>query len=357
MSALSDPRSKELLTFHRAFWGRELTSTPLVATGIVGRYSRLGMFYHPDLPLEGYFSPDMIRVDELINRYQRWFERDGILENQVFRLASVEHTVCWLEAILGCPIRYSFVHDTMWAEESADRVWPPPLPDVTTNPWFKKLIELSQAFDQAFHGRFPIGTLQLRGATDLLGAYLGGSQLCLLAYDDPEGLQTAVSRTTELCLQVAQAQLTAIRPVQGGYFNYFQVWAPGTTVVWSQDLSTLFSPEMYGEFFLPFDRRLAGVCQYPLLHVHTSELHCFPLWAEIEGLNLEVTVDSTGTTLAEILPLLDRLQEQKIALMVQVQNNQELELAQSALSPQGLHLATRYQPGRPSVFEDLRIND
>jgi hypothetical protein len=357
MDTLNDPRSKELLNSHRAFWCRELTSTPLVATEIVGRYSRLGMFYQPDLPLEGYFTPDMIRVDELNSRYQQWLEWDGILENQVFRLAGVEHTVCWLEAILGCPIRYSFSHDTMWAEEPLTIHWPPLIPDLAKNPWFKKLIELSQAFDQTFHDRFPVGTLQLRGATDLLGAYLGGSQLCLLAYDDPEGLQTAVTRTAELCQQVVQAQLKVIRPVQDGYFNYFQVWAPGTTVVWSQDLSTLFSPEMYRDFFLPFDRSLAAVCQYPLLHVHTSEVHCFQLWAEIEGLNLEVTVDSTGTTLAEILPLLGKLQEQKIALMIQVQNNQELELAQSALSPQGLHLATRYQPGRPSVFEDVRLRN
>lgn len=357
MGTLNDPPSKELLNSHRAFWGRELTPTPFVAREVIGRYSRLGMFYKPDLPLEGYFTPDMIRVDELIDRYRRWFERDGILENQVFRLASIEHTVCWLEAILGCPIRYSFVHDTMWAEEPADRIWPPPLPDLATNPWFKKLIELSQAFDQAFHGRFPIGTLQLRGATDLLGAYLGGSQLCLVAYDDPEGLHRAVARTAQLCQQVVQAQLEVIRPVQDGYFNYFQVWAPGATIVWSQDLSTLFSPEMYREFFLPFDRKVAGVCQYPLLHVHTSELHCFPLWAEIAGLTLEVTVDSTGASLAEILPVLSNLQERNIALMIQTQNDHELELAQSALSPQGLHLATRYHAGRPSVFEDVRLGN
>lgn len=350
----SNAQIENLIRQHAAFWRRAPDVPPLLAPKQLARYSRLGVFYRSDLPREGAFTPDMIRVDEIVNRTRRWLERDGIVDGALFQVAEIGHTMPWLEAILGCPIYYSFDHDTMWAETSEDHVLPPPMPELSRNAWMLKLEELTQAFSEQCDERMPIGTLQLRGVTDLLGAWVNPAQLGLIAYDDAALLHAAVAVCAELATQVIQRQLRVARPFHGGYVNYFQVWAPGTTIVWSQDLATIFSPSMYREFFLPFDLEIAAQVAYPLLHIHTSELHCLPLWIEIPGLTLEVTVDPTGAKLENILPILRQIQE-KVPLMLQVQNDGEYSHALANLSLLGLHLISRYPQGRPSVQRDQRF--
>lgn len=343
-----------LLQQHAAFWRRESNTLPILAPKKLARYSRLGMFYHPDLPRNGSFTPEMIRIDEIVTRTRRWLERDGIVDDTLFQVAEISHTLPWLEAILGCPIHFSFDQDTMWAETPENQPWPPRLPDLSHNPWVLKLVELTQAFSELCGERWPVGTLQLRGATDLLGAYMNPGQLGLLAYDDPTALHVAVELCADLCIQVIAGQLKVARPFHNGYVNYFQVWAPGTTTVWSQDLSTIFSPAMYRDFFLPFDMKIAASVAYPLLHIHTSELHCIPLWSEIPGITLEVTVDPTGTALEKILPVLQHAQT-RMPLMLQVQNDDEYQCAFEHLQSQGLHLISRYPLGRPSAQNDERF--
>lgn len=345
---------ENLLQQHAAFWRRDPNAPPLLAPQKLARYSRLGAFYHPDLPREGAFTPAMIHVDEIANRMQRWLERDGIVDDPLFQVAEISHTIPWLEAMLGCSIYFSFDQDTMWAETPDDQPFPPPHPDLSRNAWMLKLEELTQAFSELCGARLPVGTLQLRGATDLLGAYVNPGQLGLVAYDDPASLHAAVQVCAALGIEVSARQLKRAHPFHGGYVNYFQVWAPGTTMVWSQDLATIFSPAMYREFFLPFDTRIAASVAYPLLHIHTSELHCLPLWAEIPGLTIEVTMDPTGVTLEQVLPTLRQLQN-KMPLMLQVQNDAEYERALADLSPVGLHLISRYPSGRPPAQKDQRF--
>lgn len=354
MKTLFDSEINSLLSRHAAFWHRYDVTRPLLAPCSLACNSRLGLLFDPALPAEGIYTPDMIRPQEIAKRLVRWLESNGIGDGDVFRLAGLESTVPWAEAVLGCPIFYSFVHDTMWAEKPANAPWPPDMPNLDRNPWLRKMLDLTSAIDQASAGRFPVSTLQLRGASDLLGAYLGASELCLLAYDDPQGLHLAIRLCTDLLTEMTRRQREALRPVQGGYFNHFQVWAPGTTAIWSQDLSTLFSPEMYREFFLEGDFQMAKSVNFPVLHTHTSESHCFSLWSEIDGLTLEVTIDPTGKSLDDILPELVRLQA-RMPLMVQAQNDDELERALAQLEPRGLLLVSRYQPGRLSVSEDLVI--
>jgi len=350
---LQDPSVDDLQTRHAAYWNMESVRAPVSAGDSIGRHSRLGMYYRDDMPVEGPFEPEMVRTEEVVNHFRRWFERDGILFGDTFNVALPSSTIPWMEAIVGCSIFYSFEHDTMWAESPRDVVWPPPRLDLEANPWMQKLLELSVAFDEAFHGEFPVGTLHLRGATDLLGAYAGTSRVCMAAYDDPDSLRAAVDVVADALVGVVQRQMDAIRPYRDGYFSFWEMWTPGTTTTWSEDLSTLFSPEMYREFFLPFDEEMASRFDYPVLHVHTGEAHCFRMWGEIDGLILEVTTDPTGPTLQEVMPLLIELQEH-MPLMVQVQSDEEMALTLATLSPRGLEVAGRRKPGRPSILEDLR---
>jgi hypothetical protein len=351
---LTQPETAALLDRHRAFWTAGDGSL-LLSSHSIARYSRLGPFWEEGMALDGPLTPDMIRPAETARRLARWLRCEGITDGDSFRLALVDSTIPWLEAILGCPIYYSVTNDTVWAETPEEPMWPPPLPDLDRNPWMRALEELTQAYSAECGARLPVGTPQLRGATDLLGAYLGPAQLCLAVRDAPHSVRAAVQTSTELCAEVTRRQARWIPPCKGGYFNSFEVWAPGATVVWSQDLCTLFSQHTYDEFFLPFDIAMSTSVKHPVLHLHTGSLRLFDLWRNVPGLALQIALDPVGPALTDVLAVVTGLQEGR-PILFQVQSISELALAQATLKPQGLHLASRWPGGRPLPAEDPRFD-
>jgi hypothetical protein len=353
---LRDIEIETRLAQHAAFWRRGAVDAPLISRGGLARRSRLGVLCGPDWPQEGRLTPEMLSPERIARRAARVMTHDGIILGDAFALSQLSSTIPWLEAMIGCPIFYSLPNDTVWAETLADPALPlnPGVMALERNPWLAKLVEIMQAFSATCANQLPVATLHLRGASDLLGAYLGPSRMCLAAYDAPGDLGASVAVAADLIAEVIKHQNRAIAPFRGGYFSGFELWAPGATVIWSQDLATLFSPAMYRRLFLEFDRRVAALTDWPLLHVHTSEAHCYPLWAEIPGLCIEITVDPTGSTLAQLLPQIAALARDH-PLMLQVQNERELALAIGMLPAQGLFVQSRRPGGRPPVASDLEL--
>lgn len=351
---LRDPGIPVLLGRHAAFWRHEEAAAPLLSRGSLARRSRLGVLCGPDWPAEGRLEPGMLQPERIAQRAAHLMKHDGIIQGDAFALSQLSSAIPWLEAMLGCPIFYSLPNDTVWAEAPETPIWPLRLPNLARGPWFIKLAEILEAFAAACADRLPVATLHLRGATDLLGAYLSPSRLCLAAYDAPDELIASAAAVVDLMAEVIDQQNRALPSYRGGYFSGFELWAPGTTAIWSQDLSTLFSPAMYRRLFLEFDRQVAGLTNWPVLHVHTSEAHCFPLWAEIPGVCIEITVDPTGSTLEGLLPKIADLARTH-PLILQVQDEQELALAVERLPAAGLFVQSRQPGGRPPVAADLEL--
>ena len=350
---LYDLASEALLSRHAAFWRREEADLPLVSRGSLARHSRLGVLCGPDWPMEGRLSPDMLWPERIAQRAARLMEGDDLVLGDAFAISQLGSAIPWLEAIVGCTIFYSLPNDTIWAKTPAEPAWPLRVANWEHNPWLIRLVEIIQALAATCADRLPVTTLHLRGATDLLGAYLGPSRLCLAACDAPDDLVASVAAAIDLIAAVVRHQNRSVPPFRGGYFSDFGLWAPGSTVIWSQDLSVLFSPSMYRRLFLEFDRQVAALTDWPVLHVHTAEAHCFPLWAEIPSLCIEITVDPSGPNLAQLLPRIAAMMQDH-SVMLQVQDDHELTLAVETLLSQGLFVQSRYAGGRPPVASDLQ---
>ena len=100
---------------------------------------------------------------------------------------------------------------------------------LSSNSWYLKLLELTDALVRHAHGRYPVTQTLMRGPADLAVALRGHERFCLDLYDQPEPAGQLAQRCTDIWIQVAQAHLARIPAFHGGYTPpRLEVWAPGS---------------------------------------------------------------------------------------------------------------------------------
>ena len=88
----------------------------------------------------------------------------------------------------------------------------------------------------------------MRGPLDVLAAMRTPQQMCLDLIEQPEEVRGLLGELTELWIAVGRAVLEVIPPFHGGYLGRMGMWAPGPAITPQNDVSTLLSPQTYGEF-------------------------------------------------------------------------------------------------------------
>jgi hypothetical protein len=167
----------------------------------------------------------------------------------------------------------------MWAEPVIDdwAAWDGNRPELDTNPWALKLMELLDALVEFSAGRYPLAPTLMRGPFDILSAMRGPAKLPLDLYDHSDKIRQAAALCADVWIKIAEAQLAKIPDSPDGYFaapHGLKFWAPERVVWLQEDALALLSPRFHRDFVRPFDRQIGE--QFPWMGFH---LHGTCQWA------------------------------------------------------------------------------
>lgn len=213
--------------------------------------------------------------------------------------------------------------------------------------WLGKLLTVTRLLVERAQGRYPVTQPLLRGPIDLLTAVLGDEPSCFLMKDDPEQFRRLLDVCTDNFIAIMKAWMSASPPFRGGYCEY-GIWAPGTVVRTQADNAALIAPDDYRQFLKPCDERICDAFDYPLIHTHSGVIHIMvdSLLDTGKLRAIQVSLDyPAGPPVAEILPILKRINRRKPLIITGGLTAKELEMLQSALSPRGLCLSVSVHDG------------
>jgi hypothetical protein len=334
---ISESELKAALARHQAFWDMSAIDRPLIAA------SQGHPFAFDDFQWEqqdeGELTPDMLNVAHLLDQYEDHFQSVGLLQGDAFWVGEPPRAVPWMEAIMGCEIRFSVSGRSIWAEAVLqDWCGLQTLTNYRESPWLAVLVEITEGLAKLSGGRFPVAMPLQRGPLDVAAALRGLDRLALDYYDDPEQFKQVLDICTAANLLVAEILAEIIPPFHSGHGNYFGLWAPGWPYLHQQDAMASFSPKTYKEAIRAGDELLLGAFDYSIRKFHSASLHILD---EASGMDcvrgVQVTLDPTGPTLEELVPILAEVQQRK-PLLVNCTSHEAMEQLREALSPQGLCL-------------------
>lgn len=285
-----------------AFLRRGETDRPLIGCNAGSYADQRFPRMMESLPV-GKIGPEDVDVNLFLTEYADLLGNNGRTGDDYPLVMAPFVYVPWMEAIMGCPIISS--PNSLWAEPCVDdwRSW-----DwdgrALERPWAEKLIELMRGLVKLSDGRIPVAPTLMRGPSDIMAAMRGATRFSTDTIDFPDEVRRIARICADVWIEVGKAQLDIISECGDGYMagdHGLRVWAPDKIVWLQEDAMALLSPELYRQFYLPEDRRIARVFPYTAFHLHGSAL-----WAvddlvavpEIDVLELnfeDATTDEEGT--------------------------------------------------------------
>jgi hypothetical protein len=235
-------------------------------------------------------------------------------------------------------------------------LWPEPteytaaIQEITfaeSNPWYRKLIEVQEAIVKHAAGRYAVSLSHLRGPADILAALLGTQRFLIAMYDEPWRIERLAGQIAAVWLRVTQGQEAVVPAFRGGYgIRQFGLWSPGRSVWLQDDTSGMMSLHHYRRFFLG-PLRSMSVYPFGVLHLHAHSLHLAEALAAVPGIRaINIYFDTPAITIADALPVLRQLQQQRMPLILARDVYQGFSLEEyaeimDALSPRGLSVHMR----------------
>jgi hypothetical protein len=335
-----DRDGKALLERHAAWWRREASLyTQVHSSPLVPLWLPLadGTDATEDLDLR----PEMLDAERLAGPALEAGPLE--LRGDLFRVAVPYARVPWVEAILGTPIRATIQGGSMRTEAfcASWEEWEGTGPH-RDEAWFGLLTQLTESLVRRSGGRCAVVQTLMRGPSDLAEAVLGPELMCFSLYDHPQALRRFLDEVTGTFVEILEAQLARVVPVEGGYVTPFGIWAPGTVVRTQCDATAFLSGAQYAEWFLPYDLRICETVDYSFIHLHSCSLHTVDaLLAQERPHAIQVTLEDPGPSLKEMLPIFQRILGSKPLLLEGKLSDDEVVWLQDQLPQGGLAITVR----------------
>ncbi len=332
--------NQEKINMHEDFWARKSLGRPLVSFQLkeymVGR--RFSAAQH--LLVEGKeLTPDLLNVDELISDYERMYAEACKTGQDAFWVAEPFNGIPWMEGIFGCKItgaNDSFVaHPFMTSVADLKKI-----AFTQSNPWFRKYIEFVTKITKFAEGRFPVGQPILRGVSDVVGTMIGQTNLIFALMEEPEILRDAFYVVAEAQKALIKAQYQYSADFLGGHaLGFYHVWCPGRCIWFQEDLSALFSPDLYDQHIKEIDQYICNDYEYTMMHLHPASFFIIDSILEIDQLKaIQINKDIGGPTIKEMLPTLQKVLKKKNLILFAELDEKEIDLIFKELPSEGLFL-------------------
>ncbi|HEX9118011.1 MAG TPA: hypothetical protein VGA61_18230 [Anaerolineae bacterium] len=289
--------------FRLSFWARNGGLRPPV--GVVPARTWLPIGY-----LRGPFERAYVTAADVTPALARTDYEDGSIERQVFSddwlpYSAPWRAVPWLEAMCGCPVRYAA--GALAPEACVDHSAALAERELPFDPaWSARLAAETARLERELPGDCLASPTILRGPSDVVAAARGLSNFYLDLVDDPAGVARAAQAANRLLCDVFDSHVAMVPPRLGGYGHIYGYWAPGPTNVLQEDVLGMCRPAVYRDLFQPLNAAaVARMGPHTLFHLHSTGLRH---WSDVLGVpglaGLEITIESNGPRLADLLPIL-----------------------------------------------------
>ena len=214
-------------------------------------------------------EPEMLKVDGFRDDYLRMYDEAESVEQDIFFTGTPFTGMPWMEAMLGCDV-YATGH-SFAARGPGGQAEGLSLETRFCQPWLDKYLEFTRMLSEVGDGRFPVGQPIMRGPTDVVGTLLGQDRLVYEMYDHPDEVRRLLREAAEIFLRVIRKQKRLIPDFHGGSsIGFYDLWCPGDSIWYQDDLNALLSPRIYDEIVLPVHRMIPKAYKYSLFHLHPA---------------------------------------------------------------------------------------
>lgn len=322
------------------FWRREPAARPLIGFSLKTWFPLDEFSASAAWPENMLLSPADVDPAAFLDDQDAQVAAEADFDDDVFRGGAPARSIFWCCGGLDCGMRVlpgnivAVPQALPWEESLGRRVNP-------EHPWTAKYLAYVDALVERSAGRYPVGIGSLAGPLDYAVAIRGHEQTVVDMLEEPEIAARFLGEMAEYFLDLAKAAEARIPCFHGGTFDaQYQLWAPGSIVRMQEDAIAVLSPDLYREFVMPIDRRIASAYDYPFMHLHSSSMMVLDHLLELAEIKcFQATYDVGGPSLEEMLPHYRRIQRAGFPLLVcgALTVAESVELAER-LDPAGLYL-------------------
>jgi hypothetical protein len=334
--------------FH-AFWEKRRVARPLVSV-------RLKRFNHrhPSLQKESLVEPRDLPPQYFRDQIEGEYEINSRMQDAVPFIVNPLN-IPWMEAFCGKAVYYS--GDGFWpgkrvaaSLQAVNKELENRIADISNNAWVNLYLDYIRQLAVLAEGRFLIGQSVLRGSTDILLALRGSTDGILDYIDNPAEVRRFMSLYTDFFILILKEQFRWQDWEKAGSSigEMDQVWSPGRCIRIQEDAFSLLNPELFREFVLPGIRKICGSFDYIMFHTHSGFLDLLPDLMKVEELTaIQITVDTMGPSLEELVPKLSSVQAGGKCLILRGEFDQaQLDFIGREISPCGLYLTVTALSGQ-----------
>ncbi len=321
---------KERQQRHLAFWNKENHDRPtlLVTAPKEGAKHRA---VTPPPTLEQRWTDE----DYIIESSRAWFESTWF-GGESLPTINPNLGPDIFGAYLGCDI--VFGESTSWAKPIIQDWETYRVPAIDTeNPWWKKMLHMTEHFVEDSNGDYLVGITDLHPGSDGLVSLRGPQELCCDLLDYPEQVKQALWDTMPPFRQSLDTLYKLTTRHQWGSTNWSGLWHPGNWYIVCSDFSCMISQEMYREFVLPELTAEVNSLDASFYHLDgPGALKHLDDILSIEKLGGVQWVYGAGQpTAAHWLPVLQKIQNAGKLIQVEV-FPQDLDVLLENLRPEGV---------------------
>lgn len=278
---------KEIKKLHENFWKGELKN-PMLGVFVPNKDESFPSI-DIDIPNEQFFRKVRSHID---------FFRST--PDQRCPCAWVNFGPVFLGALAGAEM--SWDNDTSWAENKCSDMNKISKPVFRPNShWWKKYSAKFAALKKNLPENTFLGITDFIGPFDIMAALAGNETLCMEIMMNPEKVLELSKTSTEFFIDTYTEHWNMLDE-HDGVTDVFGLYCPGKGLRWSEDFIALIGPDLYREFVLPEDKKIAQSFDTCYMHVHSSAIKCLEHILSIDELSgIEISNDPNGPALEEIL--------------------------------------------------------
>jgi hypothetical protein len=208
------------------------------------------------------------------------------------------------------------------------------------NPYWKKLVEMTEALLEAGENKFYTGVTDWHPGGDALAAFRDPQRLAVDLLEHPEEVKELLNRVTDDFFEVYDAFCDRVVESGQAVTTWLGVVSTRRWYVPSNDFSCMVSNEMFEEFFLPGLARECAHLEASIYHLDgPGALHHLDSLLSLDDLNAIQWVYGQGNGRAsDWLDVYHRCQNAGKGLQIRLDLD-ELDLFISELHPEGVWLS------------------
>jgi len=206
-------------------------------------------------------------ADQNFDRAMLWFE-NTYFGGEALPITYVNWGAMAMAALFGSPPEF-FLTSVWYPAVIKDWTeWQWDFDKDTSETW-RTIVQIVERFIAGAQGNYFVGSPELGNGADVLSLMRGMDKLALDLVMHPEQVRQGVEFISNVWVDLMEDvhQMTARVNEGGNTVAWMGLWAPGRTDQIACDFSSVISPQMFTEFFIPEILKMGDWCEYGVYHL------------------------------------------------------------------------------------------